>query len=82
MCGDDAPGLVLKETMEHSLSNCRADLRFCTTANLVYQDETLLVREFHHVLHVKQMAGIRAQFVFNALFVTDVQKDVVEYTYF
>ena len=55
-----------------------SDLRFCSSAELVYQQKAGVIAESDHVFHVEQVAGVRTEVVFYALFVANVDEEAVE----
>ena len=78
--GDDAIGSLYAKLLEHRFCYGTADLRFSTGSELVDENQGAVVGALHHVLHVRKMARIRTQVVLDALFVTDVYEDVLEYS--
>ena len=78
--GDYSVCLLYAELLEHCLGYGAADLRFRAGTELVNENQRAVVGALHHILHVRQMARIRTQVVFYALFVTYIYKDVLEYS--
>ena len=70
----------LIEAFQYGFSDSTSNLRFCTSSELVNQDEAAFVAVLHHDFHVGQMGRISTQVVFNGLLVTDVDKDAAEHT--
>lgn len=77
--GDDAVSLLLAELIEHSLGDGSANARLGTRAKLIYQDDGVAVGCLHHVLHIQEVRRVGTQVVLQALLITDVDHDVLEY---
>ena len=78
--GYHAVCLLLAKLLQHSLGNGTANLRFRSSAKLVYQQQRPAIALAHHVLHVEEMTRIRTQVVLYTLLVAYVYHHVVEYT--
>ena len=88
--GDDAVHLQVVELAEDSLSDGAADLGLGARTELIDEDEraartrelavrtTVAIGIAQHELHVLQVARIGRKVVVDALFVADIDKDVVE----
>ena len=76
--GDHPEGLLLPELLQHSLCDGTADSGFSTTAELIDQQQTLVVGLTHHLFHVHQMTGVGREIILDALFVADVDQDALE----
>ena len=53
--GYHAPRVLLYKLVEHRLSHCAANLRLGARAELVDEQQCVLARLAHHVLHVQQV---------------------------
>ena len=67
------------ELLQYTFRYSRSDARLGATAKLINQQKCATVAAFEHVFHVEQMAGIGTQVVFDILFVTNVNHNLVEH---
>ena len=76
---DNSECLFLVESFQYGFGNGTTYLRFCSSTEFIYQNQTFFIARFHHYLHVGQMRRVSTQIIFNALLVADIDKDVAEY---
>ena len=65
------------EAFQYSFGNGTSDLRFCASSEFIDKDEAGRVAKPSH-FHVSKVDRVGTQIIFNALFVADINKNMVE----
>jgi len=78
VCGHHSPCTFLAKLAKNTLRYSPADLRFGTSSKLVDEDKRAPRSLSHHDFHVEKMRRISTQIVLQALFVTDINHQVLK----
>ena len=68
------------ETFQYGFGYGTTDLRFCSAAEFIDQDEAAFIAVLHHYLHIGKMRRIGTQIIFNGLLVTYINEYAAENT--
>ena len=74
--GDDRPGTLVTELPQDALGNGTANLRFRTRTELIDENQGLVRRLPHHVLHIEQMRRIGREVILQTLLIANIYHNV------
>src|SRR5574344_1186040 len=78
MCCHHAESLLSIKAQKHRLRYCATNLRFSTRSELIDEEERALVTVGQELFHIEKMGAISTQVVFERLFITYVDKHILE----
>ena len=80
MGGDDTERATAYKPLENGFCNGSTYGGFGTSTEFIYEEQAGRIGAAHHLLHILQVAAIGTEVILDALFVTYVDKNMLEDT--